>query len=137
MRHPLLLAGKSILRPDKKIKPRVTREELDLHAVARYMGSDAGLIRVLLIIVIGYITFFASSPLAQERSSVRSKASQAETGSLSPYIQRGNEVSARFHAFSAILTEFHRDLQVRLMKAAPDLARQFKDKPGSRKTAGY
>ena len=96
------------------------------------------LIRALLLIFIGCMTIFVSSPMAQDLNSERSQAAfQPETAQVPPYIQRGNEVSARFQAFTKDLTEFHRDLQVRLMKAAPDLARQFKDKPGSRKTAGY
>ncbi len=95
------------------------------------------LIRPLLIIYIGCLTIFVPSSMARDLKSERSQAAQAEKGSLPPYIQRGNEVSARFHAFTASLTEFHRDLQSRLMKEAPDLAGQLKDKPPKVLIYGY
>jgi hypothetical protein len=138
MHRPILPAKESTQRPNKEIEPRWIRKESDLHAAsARNRAPAIRLTSALLIIFIGCMTFFIPSLPAQESTIARSPAAQPQKGSLSPYIQRGNEVSARFHAFTTSLGEFHQDLQERLIREAPDLAEQLKDKPPQALVYGY
>jgi hypothetical protein len=139
MRHPLSLAKKSTQRPNKKIEPRWISDGLDhtLPIVIKDMAFYNGLIQALLFIFVTWLIVLPSDPMAQEHNIEQSQAAQSAMGSPPPYIQRGNEVSARFHAFTTSLGEFYQDLQERLIREAPDLAEQLKDKPPQALVYGY
>jgi hypothetical protein len=139
MRHPLSLAKKSTQRPNKKIEPRWISDGLDhtLPTVIKDMAFYNGLIQALLFIFVTWLIVLPSGPMAQEHNIEQSQAAQSATGSPPPHILRGNEVAARFLAFTLSLGEFHQDLRERLIREAPDLAEQLKDRPPQPLVYGY
>jgi hypothetical protein len=101
------------------------------------MNNPRLLLCVLLLL--GLIGSVALSPLprAEEHTPALSIVTQSETTPLPPYIQRGNEVTARYHAYTSRLGRFHGALHALLARNAPDLATPLKEAPPQPVASGY
>lgn len=76
-------------------------------------------------------------PRAEEHTPAPAIVTPSETTPLPPYIQRGNEVTARYHAYTARLGRFHGALHALLARNAPDLAAQLREAPPQPVASGY
>lgn len=101
------------------------------------MTSQTVLRYLLPLPLVGVFIALTSAPLAAEDKPGTPITRSQVTAPLPPYVQKGNEVDARYRVYTERLKKFYEGLKARLAVEAPDLVKKLRDKSPKPVAYGY